>query len=316
MTFITSILIFATIIFGASGAEAQVLRPRAIVDADVIRLGDLFASLPADVADRAVAAAPTPGRTTVFDAAALTSIARENLLTWTPQSRFDRTVVQRTSRVITTEEIESRILAALKAEGLEDGMRIDLLNRRLTLNAATGAGETFEIQNLQHNRRDNSFVVTLAVNAGAEGTAPIEVRGNVIRTTRVPVLTRAMRHGQIIADDDITWKDVREGGVDPAAVLDPESLIGKTPRTNARAGEVLRRAEVMAPIVITKGEVVTMILTTPQMTLTAQGRATENGAGGQSIKIENTRSRTTIEGVVTGPNRVVVHLPSLAALAR
>jgi flagella basal body P-ring formation protein FlgA len=315
MTLIAPILLIAAVL-GAATADAQVLRPRAMVDGDVVRLGDIFAALPADAAERAIAPAPSPGRTTLFDAATLVQLARENGLNWAPQTRFDRAVVQRASRTVDAEDIEAGILAALKSEGLEDGMQIDLLNRRLALHAATGDGRPFEIRGVRYDRREKSFVASLMVDGGSDGATPVEVRGTVFRTARVPVLARAMRNGQVIGEDDIVWKDVREGSVDPNLALEPEAMIGKTPRTSVRPGEMLRRNELMAPIVIAKGELVTMVVSTPMMTLTAQGKATESGAEGQPIKVENTRSRTVVEGVVAGPNRVLITRPGLAALAK
>jgi len=316
MKLIASLLALVFVALAGSAADAQILRPRALIDAEMIHLGDLFGALPAEAAGRIVAPAPAPGRTALFDAASLVSIARDNGLAWTPQTRFDRAVVQRASRPVGAEEIEARILTALKADGLEDGMQIELTNRRLSLDAATGPGPAFEIQSLNYDKRDGIFVAVLAVNMGTDSTSPVEVRGNAFRTARVPVLSRPLRHGQVISDDDIAWKEMRAGALDPNTMLDPEAIVGKTPRTSVRAGEILRRAELMAPIVIPRGELVTMVLNTPQMTLTAQGRATENGADGQTIKVENTRSKTTVEAVVVGPNRVTVQLPSLAALIK
>jgi flagella basal body P-ring formation protein FlgA len=313
---VTLFLLAALCALAIASANAQVLRPRTLVEGEMIRLGDLFAALPAEAADRAVAPAPAPGRTTQFDSTALAQVARDNALAWSPQTRFDRVVVQRASRPITAEEIENRVLAALQADGLPDDMKIELLNRRLSLDAATGPGSAFEIQSLSYDKRDGGFVATLAVDAGADATMPVEVRGVVFRTARVPVLARPLRHGQVIGPDDIAWKDTRASAVDPNLALDPDAIFGKTPRTSLRAGEPLRRAELMAPVVVAKGDLVTMVLTAPQMMLTAQGRAAENGADGQVIKVENTRSKTTVEAIVIGPNRVAVHLPSLAALTK
>jgi flagella basal body P-ring formation protein FlgA len=225
-------------------------------------------------------------------------------------------LVQRASRPITAEDIETQIHAALKADGLPADMKIELLNRRLSLDAATGAGPAFDVQSLSYDKRDGTFVATLAVDAGAGVTMPVDVRGVTFRTARVPVLSRPFRHGKVIGPDDIAWKDMRAGSVDPSFVLDLDAILGKTPRTSLRAGEPLRRAELMAPVVVARGDLVTMVLIAPQMMLTAQGRATENGADGQVIKVENTRSKMAVEAVVIGPNRVAVHLTSLAALTK
>jgi len=74
-----------------------------------------------------------------------------------------------------------------------------------------------------------------------------------------------------------------------------------------RAGQPIRNGDVRAPVVVAKGSLVTMILKTRNMILTSKGRAIENGAIGDTVKIMNTRSKTVIEAVVAGANRVTVN---------
>jgi flagella basal body P-ring formation protein FlgA len=50
------------------------------------------------------------------------------------------------------------------------------------------------------------------------------------------------------------------------------------------------------------------------MTLTAQGRASEDGAKGDTIRVLNMQSKKMIEGVVVGPDRVRVDLAPRLAL--
>jgi flagella basal body P-ring formation protein FlgA len=42
------------------------------------------------------------------------------------------------------------------------------------------------------------------------------------------------------------------------------------------------------------------------MTLTSKGRAMENGAKGQSIRVQNTQSKIVVEGEVVSPGTVRV----------
>src|SRR6185369_5285853 len=118
--------------------------------------------------------------------------------------------------------------------------------------AATGPGASFEIQTLNYDKRDGAFVATIAVNAGADITTPVEVRGLAVRTTRVPVLARALRNGQVIGADDIAWKDVRAAAIDPNFVTELDGILGKTPRSSLRQDEPLRRSELMAPLVVAR----------------------------------------------------------------
>jgi len=57
---------------------------------------------------------------------------------------------------------------------------------------------------------------------------------------------------------------------------------------------------------VSKGSLVTIILKKPGLSLTSQGRALQNGADGDTIRISNTNTSRTIEAVVIGSNIVTV----------
>ncbi len=67
---------------------------------------------------------------------------------------------------------------------------------------------------------------------------------------------------------------------------------------------------------ISKGDIVTMQFRSGGLTLTASGRAAEDGGRNATIRIINERSRLTIEGRVIAPGQVVVGevLPRLSRL--
>jgi flagella basal body P-ring formation protein FlgA len=89
-------------------------------------------------------------------------------------------------------------------------------------------------------------------------------------------------------------------------ILEPEDLAGFSPKRTLRAGTPIRVAEVQPPVVVSKGALVTLVLDTPSMTLTARGRALEDGGDGDTIRVTNAQSRTTVQGVVTGAGKVAV----------
>jgi flagella basal body P-ring formation protein FlgA len=68
----------------------------------------------------------------------------------------------------------------------------------------------------------------------------------------------------------------------------------------------VRAGDIAEPIVVHKGDLVTVALNTPGMQLTAQGKAMEDGAMGASIRIANTQSNRVIDAVVAGPNQVMI----------
>ena len=64
----------------------------------------------------------------------------------------------------------------------------------------------------------------------------------------------------------------------------------------------MRAGDVQMPILVHKGDLVIIVLNTPSLQLTAQGKALEDGAMGAAIRVANTQSGRVIDAVVAGPN--------------
>jgi flagella basal body P-ring formation protein FlgA len=124
------------------------------------------------------------------------------------------------------------------------------------------------------------------------------------RTIELPVLLHYVPPGQTIEADDVGMVQVPTRRLVQAVVAEPADLIGKTPRRAVRPGQPVRVADVRLPIVIHKGELVTIVVESKDMRLTAQGRANDDGAQGEAIRIANTRSGKTIDATVAGPGTV------------
>jgi flagella basal body P-ring formation protein FlgA len=85
-----------------------------------------------------------------------------------------------------------------------------------------------------------------------------------------------------------------------------DQVLGKETRRVLRPGDPFRLRDLQSPLLVKKGSLVTMILNTPMMQLTSQGKALENGALGDVIKVQNPRSGKTILGTVVEDRTVSV----------
>src|SRR3546814_18103996 len=81
--------------------------------------------------------------------------------------------------------------------------------------------------------------------------------------------------------------------VDRAALLDPEKIVGMSPRRVLIEGRPIRVGDVRPPILVPRGSIVTIMFSTGAMTLTARGKAAEDGAEGDTIRVQNTKSGRT-----------------------
>ncbi len=77
-------------------------------------------------------------------------------------------------------------------------------------------------------------------------------------------------------------------------------------RRTVNAGKILRAADLQSPIAIEKGSLVTMIIQTPFMMLTTQGKALDEGALGDTIRVLNGRSKKIVEAQIARADTVVV----------
>lgn len=306
----TLTLIFALFLVTSSleGARAAALRGNVTVNSEFVRIGDLFAGA-GEAAKVIVAGAPVPGKSEIYTSQRLQAIAREYRVNWLPASRYDRVTVMRNGHPINQEEVEGALKAALAAEGLPADYEVELANRDLSLFAAEGTDDPFTLESPRLNMRTGQFAAVLVVPTGEKSTDRMQLTGRVHSMVEVPVLAHRMKRGEVIDRDDVVIAAMRRDTVDRNAILDVARIVGKTPRRYLRAGAPLRGDDLRRPVVVTKGSPVMLIVRTNRMVLTAKGRAMQDAAIGETLRVMNTRSKSTVEGVVNAPDQVTVTLP-------
>ncbi|MGE5537914.1 MAG: flagellar basal body P-ring formation chaperone FlgA [Gemmatimonas sp.] len=295
----------------ASAAAAEPAVPGAqprnqtvLVNGGFIRLGDLFPEA-GEKAAVVVAYAPAPGSRTVYDVNALVKIARANGVAWQPRSWFDRVVVERPAVTVGDAEITAAVRAELAKHHLDTKADIELATRGISLQLPADAPLDLELQGFKFDDRSGQFSGTLVLPA-VDGQQTLAVTGRLYRTVEVPTLTRRIATGETVAKDDILWQPARLETLARNVILDPAKIVGMEAKHPLPADQPLRTGDVRAPLLVTKGTLVTMVVQSPSMTLTAKGRAMDSGALGESVKIQNTQSKIVVEGEVISPGTVRV----------
>jgi flagellar basal body P-ring formation protein FlgA len=306
----------AAALLSAPAFAAPMLRPSVTVEGSVIHLGDLFADA-GTLAGDPVAAAPAPGMRTTFTSDWLAAMAREHRLAWTPSSAYDQAIVQRASRTIGADRIAHELLAEIGARQRIEDAELQLDNPGLRLVVAADAPDAVAIDGLAIDQRSGRMSAFVSAPAGDPAAMRQRVTGRLIYRADVPVLNRAVAPGAAIAAADLEMLKIRRDHIGPDVVTDAAQLVGKTPRRQLRAGEPIRLADVQLPILVHKGDLVTIVLETSSLQLTAQGKALDDGAKDALVRIENTKSNRVVDAAVTGPGTVGVSLPGgAAAVAR
>lgn len=291
----------------ASGAEPLSLsRDQVNVTADSVRLGDLFTNTGAK-AGMVVENAPPPGTQAVYDVHRLAAIARAHGLTWQARSWSERVLVERAGQTIGSEQILAALREAIERDAPALGpIEIETSQRDPSLTLPADRPATIAVEGLRRNAATGQFTAVVVAPAGDSQAVRLNIAGRIHRVIEVPTLARRMMPGDVIGRDDIVWTTMRADQVPRNAFVDAERIIGSTPTRAAVAGRMLFSGDLRAPRIVAKGGLVTMLLRTPNMVLTSRGRALEDGARGDTIRIMNTQSKTVVEGEVTSAGTVTV----------
>lgn len=296
----------------AAAAERALLKPSVQVEGDVVRLGDLFDNAGPKAA-AVVTHAPQPGRRVVLDAEWLAAVAKSFGLDWQPLGRMDRVSVERRSVTVGTDDIAAELKRALMLQGMPADAEMQLANRALQVHVPADGPYQIDVRDVDYEPQSGRFTAFVEI-ASSAGPQRMRLSGRSFTMAQIPVLARPMQKGEVITEKDLDWLPVRADQIGHGVLTDIDQVVGQAVRNAGRAGQPLRRADVQIPVVVPKGALVTMVLQSPGMALSAQGRAIEDGGAGQTIRVTNTHSKMTVEARVEGPGIVSV-LPTAHVLA-
>lgn len=273
--------------------------PRAsvTVSGDEVTLGDIFDDA-GTAADRVVMAAPAAGRSIVLDNATLTRLAHGNGLDWQPLSGNEFARITRTSQSFDAAAIGEGVIGTLALPAPAVGRTsVQLDNPQVSLHAPVGTPVELTFGSLALDATGQRFSGLAQLKSGDRIVAQAAIAGRVVTSLDVPVLSRPMRRDETIGANDITWQSLELTAATSNVLFNAEDLIGKMPRTGLRPNVPVRMADLVTPAAINRGAQVTLIYQLGQLTITTQGRALSDAAIGQPIRVVNTASSRTIEGI-------------------
>ncbi|MCB1783220.1 MAG: flagellar basal body P-ring formation protein FlgA [Alphaproteobacteria bacterium] len=286
-------------------ARAVGLKENTVVTDNTIKLGDIFYGLGTNE-DRVLGMAPRPGQEMTLNARTLLRIALAMDLQWRPSSAADHVILRREATVIDHDTIASQLKNALSDKGVGGRFAISIPQDSSEIVLPHDQPATLDVTRISYDRNSGRFDAMLAAPSKDNPIQQVAISGLVQPVVEIPVLKENIQNGRIIRASDIDFVDLRENDFKSGTVVDPQALVGMTPRRMAFAGRPLLQNEIIAPQIVARGEMVTINLHDGPLNLTAQGKALENGAKGDMIRVLNTASNITLQALVTGEKEVQV----------
>jgi len=128
-------------------------------------------------------------------------------------------------------------------------------------------------------------------------------------TVRIVVPAHDIARGDTISENDLTYATVDGAALMSGVPTKIDEVKGMQARRVLTAGQPFRGDDVRRPIVITKGQTVTMQFIVPGVELTAMGRAMSEGGVGDTVTIQNPVSYRMISATVVAPGTVRANGP-------
>jgi len=280
------------------------LRPDAVVEGQYVTLGDIFSGIDVEQADIPVSHSPQPGRQTVLDYRWLYGIAQRNKIAWRPRTTADQIVITRASQTISIDEISEAIKDALVDHGIKPPFTVDLSGETFQIHLPVDVPAEVEITGLDVNQRTNRFIASATTGTQTAQRRTYRMSGRYFPLAQVPVVIEPVRRGEIVRPDQVEYRNVRSERLPAGAIRDINDVIGKEALRPIKSDEPLMFRDFSNPILVRRGAMVTIRLFTANMSLTARGKALEDGAKGAIIRVMNMTSNKTIQVEVVAENEV------------
>jgi flagella basal body P-ring formation protein FlgA len=148
------------------------------------------------------------------------------------------------------------------------------------------------------------FVVSTQTDSG---TVDVPVLAEVASPELVVVPTRAIPRGHIIRPTDVRLQPRQQNPRLGTAATRLEDVIGKETTRALAADRPIDQRAVQSPILVRRGEAVTVIVRVANVRVVTSGRAMESGSQGELIEVQALNSRERYLAQVSGVQEVAVY---------
>ncbi|POF28197.1 flagellar basal body P-ring formation chaperone FlgA [Roseibium marinum] len=311
-------LLLAGLAGGVSLAEDRpVLRSQVLTLSDIVTVGDFYSNAGL-LASKPLFRSPDMGTSGNVAADVVAKRAREAGLKVAGTDGLRTVVVHRGATRFDRERLEGLVRTAVAERNA--GVDADTLDVRLSqapdqILADPKVTDPVRIDRVDWSQSSGRFTIFTTV-AVEHGTRPVTLSGTAVEMIEVVTLAQPLRRGDILNENDIAVIRLARSKVPAGAILDAAEIAGKEARTSLRANAPLARNDFRRPVLISRGEKVTVTYELLGMKLTSRAQAMDDGAKGDVIDVMNLHSRRIVPATVSSRGQVRVHAanPVVASL--
>lgn len=144
----------------------------------------------------------------------------------------------------------------------------------------------------------------VACGSGASWQAVVTVKADLYLP--IAMAAREIERGETLTPDALVMKKFNISNLRGEPLLSREEATGLTAKRNLRAWKPILRTQLQQPLLVKRGQAVTISSETDDIRAQTAGVALKEGHLHESIKVQNSSSERVIDAIVTGAGRVSV----------
>jgi flagella basal body P-ring formation protein FlgA len=306
----SAIAAFAGLLLASAAWAAPVLKADIVVSAPIVTVGDMFESA-GPSAEQPLFRAPNPGTSGVVSVTDINAALSRIGITEIETGGLDGVRVTRAATVIDEAALADLIAEDLAARGIIGaGMTVDtLFSAPVQPLNAEAVAEPASVISLRYLPGTGAFTARFAI-AGIE--QPLDVAGTIELMIAAPHITASLPAGTLLSPENIEMRPVPLKFVESTGVVRLEDVVGKTLVRQSREGMMLKAADVMVPLLISKNDAVTIYFRKGPMTLTVKGQAITSASAGGLVQVLNLMSKRVVSATAISAGAVEVSADPLA----
>jgi len=224
-------------------------------------------------------------------------------------------ISQAAPSIVSADAVGDKIAAALAAHLPVAGRyHVAFADPAFALSLPAAAQGRYEIATLSFDAMRQAFAGSLSFTAANGQSQLVAITGTAYPVIEVPALAHDVAMNEVISATDLMTIELPAERASATLITGAGDVAGQAARRPLRARQPIFNFDIKKPVLVKKGDLVTLVFSLPGIELTAAGQALADGGKGDVVAVINARSHRTIEGRVSAAGTVAVQAPT-AALA-
>ncbi len=215
-------------------------------------------------------------------------------------------VSARASVILNEADFMSVLQEEFAEQGHDESLELEFFGGQTTYVFDDAEKAKIMISQLKINDEQGRFSAKGEIFADGNLRASTSLTGKFYALGEAWVPAKEIAKGEEITADKLKMVSIRLSRIRDAVIISADKLIGQAAKKTLKAGKPINERDIGPVILIKKGMTVASVYTSKGLQITAQAVALQDGAKGQVIELENTKSHKKISGRVINAEMVEV----------